>query len=71
MMLRFNARRSRGGAVGNIITAILIIGLLALGGWLVLKNRSENDAGPGSSADSRPAAVAAQRRLSIPRTSES
>jgi len=59
MMLRFNARRSRGGAVGNIITAILIIGLIALGGWLVLKNRAEKESGPGSAAsDGRPAAVA-------------
>lgn len=59
MMLRFNARRSRGGAAGNIITAILIIGLIALGGWLVLKNRAEKEPGPGPGAsDGRPAAVA-------------
>jgi NitT/TauT family transport system substrate-binding protein len=59
MMLRFNAHRSRGGAVGNIITAIFIVALLALGGWLVLKNRAEKEAAPGApAADGRPAAVA-------------
>ena len=39
MMSRRLARTARGSAVGNILTAILVIGLLGLGGWLVLKNR--------------------------------
>jgi NitT/TauT family transport system substrate-binding protein len=57
MMLRFNAHASRGSAVGNILTALLIIGLIALGGWLVLKNRADRQSG-ASAGDGRPAAVA-------------
>ena len=58
MMLRSSARRARGSAIGNILTAVFIIALLALGGWLVLKNRGSKDAAAPSVADARPAAQA-------------
>jgi NitT/TauT family transport system substrate-binding protein len=58
MMLRTSARRARGSAIGNILTAVFIIALLALGGWLVLKNRGSKDAAAPSATDSRPAAEA-------------
>jgi NitT/TauT family transport system substrate-binding protein len=58
MMLRTSTRRARGSAIGNILTAVFIIALLALGGWLVLKNRGSKDAAAPSAADSRPAAEA-------------
>ncbi|MEJ1961426.1 MAG: phosphate ABC transporter substrate-binding/OmpA family protein [Gammaproteobacteria bacterium] len=63
MMLHHSARRARGSAIGNILTAIFIIGLLALGGWLVLKNRAAKEAGApvagaAASATGLPAAVA-------------
>ena len=62
MMLRHSARHARGSAIGNILTAVFIIALLALGGWLVLKNRTAKETGADASApasgDSRPAAVA-------------
>jgi NitT/TauT family transport system substrate-binding protein len=65
MMLRLNGRQpgrptgrhARGSAIGNILTAIFILGLLGLGAWLVLKNRGANDSDAPSS-DARPAAVA-------------
>jgi NitT/TauT family transport system substrate-binding protein len=59
-MSRRLARNERGSAVGNILTAVLVIGLLGLGGWLVLKNRhaaSEQQAAT-TPADSRAAAEA-------------
>jgi NitT/TauT family transport system substrate-binding protein len=58
MMLRLNARRARGSAIGNILTAIFIVALLALGGWLILKNRGAKEDAPASASDSRPAAAA-------------
>ena len=48
MMLRHSARQARGSAIGNILTAVFLIALLALGGWLVLKNRAAKDAGATS-----------------------
>src|SRR6185295_2061675 len=58
MMLRHSARLARGSAIGNILTAVFIIALLGLGGWLVLKNRGEKAADAPTANDSRPAAVA-------------
>jgi NitT/TauT family transport system substrate-binding protein len=58
MMLRLNARRARGSAIGNILTAIFIVALLALGGWLILKNRGAKEDAPASASDSHPAAAA-------------
>jgi NitT/TauT family transport system substrate-binding protein len=58
MMLRHSARLARGSAIGNIITAVFIIALLGLGGWLVLKNRGEKAPDASTADDSRPAAVA-------------
>jgi NitT/TauT family transport system substrate-binding protein len=58
MMLRSNARQARGSAIGNILTAIFIIALLVLGGWLILKNRGAKEDAPASASDSRPAAAA-------------
>jgi len=52
-------RMSRGSAIGNILTAILIIALLGLGGWLVLKNRNAASSGDGATtAAESPAADA-------------
>jgi NitT/TauT family transport system substrate-binding protein len=57
MTPRSHWRAARGSAIGNILTAILIVSLLGLGAWLVLKNR--NPAGePGATSDSVPAAEA-------------
>jgi NitT/TauT family transport system substrate-binding protein len=58
MMRRHSARLARGSAIGNILTAVFIIALLGLGGWLVLKNRAEKGADASTANDSRPAAVA-------------
>ena len=33
-----SARRQRGGAAGTFITVLLIVGLLALGAWLVMRD---------------------------------
>ena len=57
MTRRSSARLARGSAIGNILTAVFIIGLLGLGGWLVLKNRGAKDAA-APAADGRPAATA-------------
>jgi NitT/TauT family transport system substrate-binding protein len=48
---------ARGSALGNILTAVLILGLIGLGTWLVLKNRGADSAEP-SAAESAPAAQA-------------
>ncbi len=45
MMPRSSVSRARGSAIGNILTAILIIALLGLGAWLVLKDRGAKDGG--------------------------
>jgi len=57
MMRRLNARHARGSAIGNILTALFLIALLALGAWLVLKNRGAKDA-EAPASDARPAAAA-------------
>ena len=36
---RPHPRAARGSAIGNILTGILVLALVGLGGWLVLKNR--------------------------------
>ena len=41
MMSRTTRRAMRGAALGNILTAVFIIALLALGAWLVLKDKKE------------------------------
>ena len=57
MMPRRPLRAARGSALGNIITAVLIVALLGLGAWLIFKNRNaDSEAGP--SADAPPAAEA-------------
>jgi NitT/TauT family transport system substrate-binding protein len=59
MTPRPSARAARGSAIGNILTAILVLGLIGLGAWLVLKNR--NAASEQAAAnDSAPAAEAPQ-----------
>jgi NitT/TauT family transport system substrate-binding protein len=57
MMPRRLLRAERGSAIGNIITALLIVALLGLGAWLVLKNRNADSEG-APAADARPAAEA-------------
>jgi NitT/TauT family transport system substrate-binding protein len=50
---------ARGSALGNLLTAILILALIGLGAWLVLKNRhAASDAASTSEASSQPAAEA-------------
>ncbi len=44
--------RQGGGAAGKFITFILVIGLLALGGWLVLKDMGSTPAVPVADRDS-------------------
>ncbi len=57
MMPRRPLRAARGSALGNIITAVLIVALLGLGAWLIFKNRNaDSEAAP--SADAPPAAEA-------------
>jgi len=58
MTRRISARHARGSAIGNILTAVLIIALLGLGGWLVLKNRASKGADAPVATDARPAATA-------------
>jgi NitT/TauT family transport system substrate-binding protein len=65
MMPRRASRATRGSVIGNILTAILVIGLLGLGVWLILKNRHPaSEQSPA--ADSRPAAEAPQGDAPVP-----
>ncbi len=51
--------RVRGSAIGNILTAVLLIALLGLGAWLVFKKQGSTEEGATAAAnDSRPAATA-------------
>ncbi len=49
--------RQRGNAAGKFITLLLIVGLIALGGWLVMRDIGGEPA--GDAAGERPAAVVA------------
>ena len=44
---RFCTRHQRGGAAGVVITLLLVLALLALGGWLVFKGEKSTN-GPGT-----------------------
>ena len=49
----------RGGAIGIVITLLLVLGLLALGGWLVLRDTRPGDPGasPGTAMQLRDRAI--------------
>lgn len=47
----------RGNAVGKFITIVLVIGLLAMGAWLVMRDMVDGDGGPSPRSE-RPASVA-------------
>ncbi len=57
----FCARRQRGSAAGVVITLLLVLALLALGGWLVLKgdgaSGGSGQATPGQSTSSKNASA--------------
>ncbi len=62
MMHGSSGRGTRGSTVGNLITLLLLVGLVALGAWLLLRQPpasqtpTASDAGPGAStADGAPA----------------
>ncbi|HEV7714427.1 MAG TPA: phosphate ABC transporter substrate-binding/OmpA family protein [Steroidobacteraceae bacterium] len=57
MRLHINPRAARGSAVGNLLTGLFVVALLALGAWLVLKHRNQTDSS-SPQADAKPAAVA-------------
>src|SRR5262245_45795737 len=68
MTLRRSSRAMRGSVLGNVLTGILILGLIGLGTWLVLKNRNTDAAADAASTstDSAPAAVAPQGAVPVP-----
>ena len=45
-------RLQAGNAVGKLITALLVVALLAFGGWLVLRDMGKDPASPDAPADS-------------------
>lgn len=57
--LQVSVSRQRGGAIGVVITLLLVLGLLALGGWLVLRDTRIAD----PNGESRPAV---QARADVP-----
>jgi NitT/TauT family transport system substrate-binding protein len=57
---RPHRRTGRGSAVGNILTGILVLALIGLGGWLVLKNRHAASDAPSSGESASASAPAAE-----------
>jgi NitT/TauT family transport system substrate-binding protein len=66
MTPRLHPRAARGSAIGNILTAILILGLIGLGSWLVLKNRGADSGEQTASESSGPAPQAPQGDAPVP-----
>jgi NitT/TauT family transport system substrate-binding protein len=56
MIRRFDPRRTRGSAIGNVITLLCLIGLIGLGGWLWLgRQQGAQPAAPPQAREERAA----------------
>ena len=62
-------RHLHGSAAGNIITVLLLLGIVGLGAWLWLGKKSDDTAAPGASgtptAQRAPGSAAAIRRPAV------